>query len=54
MMLPVPPRYMTGMDEFRKAALQIAMSRQRLGDEPALRLILGWGDARVPQFRKLG
>jgi hypothetical protein len=53
----IPPRSLTGMDEFRKAALQklawqIAMVRQQ-GDEAALRLILGWGDARVPEFRKL-
>jgi hypothetical protein len=57
--MPVPPRYLVGTDEFRNAALQklawqIAMSRKRQDEEGALRIILGWGDARVPQFRKLG
>ena len=48
---------MVGMDEFRKAALQrlawqIARVRQQ-GDEFALQLVIGWGEARVPQFRKI-
>ena len=56
--MPVPPRSMADMGEFRKSALQklawqIAMVRQR-GDEFALQLIVAWGDARVPQSRKLG
>ena len=56
--MPVLPRSMAGMDEFRKSALkklawQIAMVRQQ-GDEFALQMILAWGDARVPQFLKHG
>jgi hypothetical protein len=55
--MPVPPRFMAGINEFRQAALQklawqIAIVRQR-GDEFALQSVIGWGDARVPQFHKL-
>jgi hypothetical protein len=59
MPMPFLPRSMLGMDEFRKAALQklareIAMvRRQPSGDEFALQLVIGWGDARLPQFRRL-
>jgi hypothetical protein len=58
MPMPVHSRSVAGMDEFRrmdlqKLAWQIAMARQR-GDEIALQLIVGWGDVRAPEFRKLG
>jgi hypothetical protein len=59
MPMPFLPRSMVDMDEFRKAALQklarqIAMvRRQPSGDEFALQLVVGWGDARVPRFRML-
>jgi hypothetical protein len=59
MQMPFLPRSMVGMDEFCKAALQklarqIAMvRRQPSGDEFALQLVIGWGDVRVPQFRRI-
>jgi hypothetical protein len=57
--MPIRPRFMTGMEEFRKAALQklarqISRAQQHGGDDGALRMIFAWGDARLPRFRKLG
>jgi hypothetical protein len=55
---PPPHRGSPAPEEYRKWAREqvwerLAMSREHGGEDRAVYMLLGWGDARVPEFRKL-
>lgn len=56
--IPLPPSGARTPDTYAKAALarlawQIGMSRKGLGDERTVHMLMAWGDAHPPHYRKL-
>ena len=53
-----PPSGAVNPEIYRESALQtlawqIGMMRKSQGDERTVHMLMNWGDARLPQFRKL-
>ena len=56
--IPVPPRGAATRESYAELALQalawqIGMYRRAQGDERTVYMLMDWGEAKVPQFRKL-